>query len=110
MIATFLLFLLGSALPGRQTGDASVSPEAMQHVQAGVELEKHGDFDRAIKQFQEVTRLAPGYDLGFLNLGDAYMKKGDYGKAIPPLKKAAELNRACSPGNGTALFLNERSG
>jgi tetratricopeptide (TPR) repeat protein len=92
MIATLLLFLLGSALPGRQTGDAPVSPEAMQQIQAGVELEKRGDLDGAIKQFQEVTRLAPGYDLGFLNLGDAYMKKGDYGKAVTPLKKAAELN------------------
>jgi tetratricopeptide (TPR) repeat protein len=92
MMATFLLFLLGSALPGRQTGEVSVSPEAMQHLQAGVELEKHGDFDGAIKQFEEVTRLAAGYDMGFLNLGDAYMKKGDYGKAINPLKKAAELN------------------
>ena len=92
MIAMLLLFLLGTGLPGQQADDASVPREAAQHVEAGVSSEKRGDLDGAIKEFQEVTRLAPGYDMGFLNLGDAYMKKGDYGKAIVPLKKAAELN------------------
>jgi tetratricopeptide (TPR) repeat protein len=85
------IFLFASTLLGRQAAE-SASPEAMQRLQAGVELEKRGDLDGAIKEFSEATRISPNYDLGFLNLGDAYMKKSEYGKAIAPLKKAAELN------------------
>jgi tetratricopeptide (TPR) repeat protein len=85
------LFLLASLLSAHQAPDGA-SPEAMQCLQAGVELEKHGDLDGAIHEFEQTTRLAPNYDMGFLNLGDAYMKKHEYGKAISPLKKAAQLN------------------
>ena len=93
MISTYLWVALAFALQGSQ----SPLPEATQHLQAGVELEKHSDLDGAIKEFEEVTRIAPNYDLGFLDLGDAYMKKGEYAKAIAPLKKAAELNPDSSP-------------
>jgi tetratricopeptide (TPR) repeat protein len=92
MIARLMMSLwFASALFGQQTPE-SASPEALQHMQTGVALEKRGDLDSAIKEFAEATSLAPNYDRGFLNLADAYMKKGDYGKAIAPLTKAAELN------------------
>jgi tetratricopeptide (TPR) repeat protein len=92
MIARLLtLFVFASLLSAHQASE-SASPEAMQRLQAGVELEKRGDLDGAIQEFEQTTNLAPNYDLGFLNLGDAYMKKREYSKAIPPLRKAAELN------------------
>jgi tetratricopeptide (TPR) repeat protein len=92
MIARLLTsFLFASLLLGRQAPTSS-SAEAMQHLQTGVELEKRGDLNGAVKEFSEATHLSPNDDMGFLNLGDAYMKKREYAKAIAPLTKAAELN------------------
>jgi tetratricopeptide (TPR) repeat protein len=92
MIARLLtICFFASVLFGQQATE-SASPEALQHLQAGVEMEKRGDLDGAIREFSEATRISPNYDLGFMNLGDACMKKGEYGKAIEPLKRAAELN------------------
>lgn len=92
MITTVLSFvLLGSLFCGPQAPE-SVPGEATQHLQAGLDLEKRNDLDGAITEFQKVTRTAPDYATGFFSLGDAYMKKGEYGKAIAALKRAAELN------------------
>ena len=88
---TALLFIL-SGIASAERMPQAASPETMQHLQAGVQLEKRGDLDGAIREFQDATTLAPNYDLGYLNLGDAYMKKGEYAKAITPLKKCVELN------------------
>jgi tetratricopeptide (TPR) repeat protein len=84
-------FLFVSLLFGQQAPEGA-SPEAMQHLQTGMELEKRGELDGAIREFSEATRISPNYEMGFLNLGDAYMKKGEYGKAVAPLNKAADLN------------------
>jgi tetratricopeptide (TPR) repeat protein len=69
----------------------SVSPEALQHLQAGTEADKQRHFDVAIAEFKKVTELAPKLPDGFVNLGQAYMENQDYGAAIPPLKHAVEL-------------------
>ena len=69
----------------------TVSPEALQHLQAGTEAEKQRHFDIAIAEFKKVTELAPALPDGFVNLGQAYMENQDYGAAIPPLKHAVQL-------------------
>ena len=69
----------------------TVSPEALQHLQAGAEAEKQRHFDIAIAEFKKVTELAPTLPDGFVNLGQAYMENQDYGAAIPPLKHAVQL-------------------
>ncbi len=69
----------------------TVSPEALQHLQAGTEADKQRHFDVAIAEFKKVTELAPKLPDGFVNLGQAYMENQDYGAAIPPLKRALEL-------------------
>lgn len=69
----------------------TVSPEALQHLQAGTEADKQRHFDVAIAEFKKVTELAPKLPDGFVNLGQAYMENQDYGSAIPPLKRALEL-------------------
>ncbi len=69
----------------------AVSPEALQHLQAGTEAEKQRHFDVAIAEFKKVTELAPTLPDGFVNLGQAYMENQDYGAAIPPLKHAVQL-------------------
>jgi tetratricopeptide (TPR) repeat protein len=69
----------------------TLSPEALQHLQAGTEADKQRHFDVAIAEFKKVTELAPALPDGFLNLGQAYMENQNYGAAIPPLRRAVEL-------------------
>jgi tetratricopeptide (TPR) repeat protein len=69
----------------------SLTPEAVQHMQAATEAEKQKQFDRAVTEFQKVTELEPKQPDGFVRLGQAYMEKHDYAAAIPPLKHALQL-------------------
>ena len=52
----------------------TVSPEALQHLQAGTEALKQRRFDVAIAEFRKVTELDPTQAAGFANLGEAYME------------------------------------
>jgi len=70
----------------------TVSPEALQHLQAGAEAEKQRHFDVAIAEFKKATELAPTLAEAFVNLGQAYMERRDYSAAIAPLKHAVELS------------------
>lgn len=86
--AVFALFVLA------QTAAAApeLSPQAMQHLQAGTVAEKRHDFPTAISEFREVIQLDPTASVGFVKLGNAYMESSQYGEAIPVLKKALEQN------------------
>jgi tetratricopeptide (TPR) repeat protein len=75
----------------------SVSPEAMQHMQAGTEAEKNGHLDVAIAEFRKVTELEPRVAEGFVSLGQAYLENHDYGQAIPSLQRALELSPDSQP-------------
>ena len=70
----------------------AVSPEVLQHMQAGSEAEKQKRFEVAIAEYKKVTELAPTQPEGFVSLGQAYMEQQDYGAAIAPLKHALELS------------------
>ena len=70
----------------------TVSPEAMQHMQAGIEADKQRHYEVAIAEFKKVTELEPTLPAGFVNLGQAYMENHDFGGAIAPLKHALELS------------------
>lgn len=87
MIGTLLVLLLlaqeGAAAP-------ALSPEAMQHLQAGSDAEKQRDFKTAISEFRRLTELEPTAAIGFVRLGNAYMEGHRYSEAIPHLKKALE--------------------
>ena len=73
------------------------SPQAAEHMQAGIAAEKQRQFEVAITEFKKVTELDPSFADGFISLGQAYMESGDYGSAIPPLKHALELNADLPP-------------
>ncbi len=70
----------------------SVSPDVVQHVQAGITAQKQGRLTDAIAEFREVTELAPSLPAAFVNLGAAYIQNGDYSSAIAPLKRSLDLN------------------
>ncbi len=68
------------------------SPQAAEHMQAGIAADKQRQFDVAITEYKKVTELDPKFVDGFISLGQAYMETGNYGSAIPPLKQALELS------------------
>jgi tetratricopeptide (TPR) repeat protein len=75
----------------------TLSPEATQHMQAGIAADKQRQFDVAIAEFRKVTELAPTYADGFASLGQAYMEKHDIASAIPPLKHALAVDPNLAP-------------
>ena len=73
------------------------SPEAIQHMQAGLDAEKQRHVDVAIAEFKKVTELEPSLPAGFVNLGQAYMEGHDFAASIPPMKHALELDPELIP-------------
>jgi len=75
----------------------SLSPDAAQHMKAGIAADKQRQFDVAIAEFRKVTELEPTYADGFISLGQTYMEKHDYSSAIAPLKRALEVDANLAP-------------
>lgn len=69
-----------------------VTPELRQHVEAGLKAKTAGDLVTAAHEFELAAQLAPGLAAAQVNLGAVYLEKKDYAAAIPPLRKALELN------------------
>src|SRR6202046_1188112 len=84
MAATFLSFAL--------LFQAAAS-SAADHLHAGVEADKNGQFDSALAEFQKAIDLDPKLALAFVDLGGVYIQKREYASAVPPLKHALELDR-----------------
>jgi len=70
----------------------SLTPEVIEHAQAGAAAQKQGQFEVAIREFKKVTELQPASASGHANLGDAYFQNGNYSAAIPELEEALKLN------------------
>jgi len=70
----------------------SVSPEGAQHMQAGVDAHKQGQFDVAIKEFRKATESDPNLAEAFLDLGEVCLETRDYPAAVAALKRALELS------------------
>ncbi len=84
------------------------SPEAAEHMQAGIAADKQRQFDVAITEFRRVTELDPAYVDGFISLGQAYMEKREFASAMAPLKHAVELDKDSAPAHqllGYALLV-----
>jgi Tfp pilus assembly protein PilF len=56
-----------------------------------IQLEIHGDFDAAIKEYSEVVRLRPDLAEAYNNLGVAQKRKGDLDKAAVSFNQALAL-------------------
>jgi tetratricopeptide (TPR) repeat protein len=101
MIHAVFIFILWFATP-------TLSPEAAQHMQAGIAADKQRQFDIAITEFHKVTELEPVYADGFISLGQAYMEKREFGSAIAPLKHALDIDSDSGPAHqllGYALLV-----
>jgi len=75
----------------------TISPEAAQHMQAGIAADKQQQFDVAITEFRKVTQLEPTFADGFVSLGQTYMEKHDFASAVTPLKRALEVDPELAP-------------
>lgn len=84
------------------------SPEAAEHMQAGIAADKQRQFEVAITEFRRVTELDPAFVDGFISLGQAYMEKREFALAMAPLKHAVELDKDSAPAHqllGYALLV-----
>jgi tetratricopeptide (TPR) repeat protein len=75
----------------------TLSPEAAQHMQAGIAADGQRQFDVAIVEFRKVTELEPTFADGFTRLGQAYIEKHDFGSAIVSLKHALDMDADLAP-------------
>ncbi len=67
-------------------------PSAHQYIKIGLSCYHRGDYDEAIKQFQEALKLNPGKAEIHYNLGLTYQAKASWDEAVEEYRKALELN------------------
>jgi tetratricopeptide (TPR) repeat protein len=75
----------------------TISPGAMQHLEAGRQAESQRRFDAAVAEFRQVTELEPKFAGGFVSLGQAYLEQHNYATAVATLKRAVELDPSLVP-------------
>lgn len=75
----------------------TMSPEASQHWNAAQRAEQQKQFDVAVQEYREVTRVEPAFAGGFVSLGQAYMEERDFAAAVVPLKHAVEIDSSLVP-------------
>ena len=74
----------------------TISPDATQHWNAGHSAEEQKRLDVAVSEYRKVTELEPKFPPGFVSLGQVFIEQHDFASALPPLKRALELDRPAS--------------
>ena len=70
----------------------SLTPEVIEHAQAGAAAAQQGRYKVALREYRKVTEMQPDSPVGHARLGDAYFQDGDYAAALPELEHALRLN------------------
>lgn len=70
----------------------TLTPEVIEHAQAGAAARKAGLPAVAIQEFRKVEQLQPKSAVAHADLGDAYFQNGDYSAAVSELELALQLN------------------
>jgi len=70
----------------------SVSPAVRADFNAGLNLFNQGKFDAALPFFEKAAAAEPDYYEAQLYLGRTYLNMKEYGKAVPPLRRAYRLS------------------
>ncbi|MFL5741774.1 MAG: tetratricopeptide repeat protein [Flavisolibacter sp.] len=82
-----------NASRGKKGNDPSIlNAVGRANVESYTEQNRLGDLDYAIARLNEAAQLAPNNPDIFLNLGNAYRKKGNGGQAVMNYMKAKSLN------------------
>ncbi len=72
--------------------EASDNPDWMRWNNVGIGFLDQQQYSDAIAAFQEVTKLRPDYEDGFVNVGLTYIEWEKYSLARPVLEKALQLH------------------
>jgi tetratricopeptide (TPR) repeat protein len=75
-----------------ESGQISGKALAFVFFRRGDAYNQKGDYDRAIHDYNEATRLDSSHANAFSNRGAAYARKGDYDRAIESYDEAIRLN------------------
>lgn len=75
-------------------GSQSDQETAEAHYRIGTAHFRNGQFNEALRQFGEATRLAPSHAGAWKGLGRAQAAIGNFGQAEGPLRKSCELEPA----------------
>ena len=86
------LMVTGIFVIGCPGGKHKVAETAKIHYNQGATHLKQGDYDQAIRDFDEAINIDPGLALAFNNRGMAYVAKGNYDQAIRDFAKAIEID------------------
>jgi tetratricopeptide (TPR) repeat protein len=65
---------------------------AASYINRGNAYNTKGDYDRAIKDYNDALQLDPNFVDAYIDLADVYTKKGDYDRAIEVCNKAIQLD------------------
>lgn len=72
---------------------AKTSPSSHQnHNNLGDYYGRHGNYEKAIEEFQTAIKLKPNYAEAYHNLGNIYKQVQDYDQAVASYRKALEYN------------------
>jgi tetratricopeptide (TPR) repeat protein len=74
------------------TPDAADNPDWMRWNNLGIGFLDQQQYSDAIEAFQQVVKLRPDYDDGYVNVGLTYIEWEKYSAARAPLEKALQLH------------------
>jgi tetratricopeptide (TPR) repeat protein len=75
-----------------QAGQDTTQNLSVIYNNRGTAYDDKGDYDRAIRDFNETIHLNPNAEIAYYGRGYAYKKKGDYDRAIQDFNEAIHLN------------------
>ena len=81
---------VGGVLSAAESSLISVEEAMSQFVSGGLAY-KEGDYDRAIKEYEEILKGGRESGTLYYNLGNSYFRKKDYGRAILNYERARRL-------------------
>jgi tetratricopeptide (TPR) repeat protein len=75
-----------------EAGQTASDPEAAQWLEAGAALEERGEYEDAIRAYEEALELAPGDTEALVGLASAYESLDERDVAIAHLQEAAQID------------------
>jgi tetratricopeptide (TPR) repeat protein len=75
-----------------QSGDYDAANLSAILTNRGLAYDDKGQYDLAIRDYDQAVKLAPWFDDAFKSRGDAYQDKGDYRRAIADYDSAIANN------------------
>lgn len=69
VVAVLVPLLIGAGTPSQSTRSAPATPKHVQYYNDGVEAQKRGDYERAVKLYEKALKTDPNFPDALNNLG-----------------------------------------